>query len=1158
VIRKLLNNHVLTNLSFLLVVVMGSLAYLDLPREQDPSINFNWVQIWTFWPGATATDVEQQVTEPLEEGIEKVRDIRFVSSTSREGVSSILVRFNDLDSDDFDKRVSDLRQEIQSQMDELPEDTEQPDILEISSANAFPTATLVVTSLRSEESLHSAARAIQKDIQRFEGVDSVAAAGARDPELQVDFHPERLQGLGIAPVVLADTVRAYFRDLAAGNIAVGDREWLARLDGSSTDVELLGSYPLLSAVGEVPLDSVATVRRGRADPADIVRHDGQTAVMLSVFKAERANNIDVVEQLMDYIEGRNRLTSSTGISVALIDDQTQATRMAIDVMERNALFGLLFVLFTVWLFLGFRIALLTGIGIPFVLAGTFWVLNAAGQTLNLTVLLGVVISLGMLVDDAVVIVEAIHEQLKRGRTGFEAIKAAFSAVGRPVVTAVLTTIAAFLPLMLLPGVLGDFMRVVPIVVSTALLLSLVEVFWMLPAHVLQFGAEPGAGRLPALRRRIIRRMGNAFGRSLVFAVRRPWLPAVLTTAMAGGAAALLFMGAIKIDFFASDVYRLFYVNVEMPAGTRLEKTSSTLESLKDVIEEHLDGHEIRGIVHYAGQQFTDSELLIGADKGQVFVSLYPARPGDRSVIEIMDSLRQPLLTVPGPVDVSLMRRKTGPPTAKPVSLKLRGNDIDEIRAAAEAVKAAMQTVPGVHDISDDDSRGGQMLSLRLNADAITRSKLNPADVARTIRLFADGEVVASLHNEGEKVEVRVRARPAPLQDIQHFLNYPLGLADGGNVPLSALVHVETQSAVGNIRHQDFRRAVTIDADIVPEVTDTLAANRQIADHWETLAPRYPGVSIDYSGELDDIQQSLGDLAALFVLGMGLIYLILGTQFRSYTLPLLVLATVPMALLGVVFGLLVSDNPMSLFTLYGTIALAGIATNDTIVLISAANDYRARRMPVATAIVLAARRRFLPILITTVTTIAGLFSLAVGLGGESLMWGPVATAIVWGLGVSTLLTLYVTPLLYRLAAHPGGDETPGLSLPGGKMQEAFSGSGILHRLMGLGNEQAKILRDALTSETMAEAFGEGVEALRDGDAECAIKRFQSLADARPDVFAFNLHAAQANVLLMQRIGWDVGYMARAERYLRRAESTDPNDRRTSQLRAAMRSLQKQDE
>lgn len=1152
--EKLLRNHVLTNLTFLLVMAMGWLAYFQLPREQDPSINFNWVQVWTFWPGATATDVEKRVTEPLEEGIERVKDIKFVSSTSREGVSSILVRFTELDGDDFDKRMTDLRREIQAQQEELPEDVEQPDIQAISSSNAFPTATLVVTSQRSEESLQSAARIIREDLARLNGVQNVTSAGARDPELHVNFLPASLLGLGISPVDLANTVREYFQDLAAGDIAIGGQRWLVRIIGTSSETAHIESFPVVSAQGEVPLRSIAEIRLGRADPQDLVRFQGESAVMLSVFKADKANNIEILEQIASYIEEKNRLTPSTGVRVLLLDDQTQPTRAAIEVMERNAIYGLLMVLFATWIFMGFRIAMLTSIGIPFVLASTFWVLGAADQTLNVTVLLAIVISLGMLVDDSVVVAEAIYAQISKGQTGMLAVRNALQEVGMPVVTAVLTTIAAFLPLMLLPGVLGDFMRVVPVVVSVALVISLVEAFWMLPAHVIQFHGDLGSsGRLHASRVRATRWIRNFYGRTMISGLRRPVVIACMALALFVGAFAVILTGSVKVDFFATDLFRLFYVNVQMPPGTSLESTSEKLQQIEEVLVSHILPNEARGVISYAGQQFTDKELLIGYDKGQIFVSLNPAEPGGRNVVEIMDAMREAVSAVPGPVQISFMRRKTGPPTSKPISIKLRGNDIEEIRAATAALVDVLATAPGVHDITDDDSEGGMMLSLRLDADAITRTNLSPSDVARAIRLYADGEVVASMQDSGEKVEVRVRAKPGQLQDIKYFLDYPIGMGDKGEVPIGELVEFQKIEAVGNIRHQDFRRAVTLEADLDPVVIDTLTANRIVQNHWKEISPQYPGVTLDYSGELDDIQESLGAMAALFILGMGLIFLILGTQFKSYILPILVLATVPMAFTGVVLGLLLSGNPMSLFTLYGAIALAGISANDTIVMISAANANLNRNLPVAMAIAQAARRRVIPILITSLTTIAGLYSLAVGLGGESLMWGPVATAIIWGLSVSTLLTLYITPALYSAVMKPRTNSLLTLALPHPVRTASLNLFQTVTRSIMSRYRMDSALQQALEKTENRELYNTGVDAIRNNNTDTAIRCFEALADSETRVISLQIYAAQAHIMLMEKIGWDIGYIARAKRYAARARAIDPSDNRVKQLEKAIQLL-----
>jgi multidrug efflux pump subunit AcrB len=270
-----------------------------------------------------------------------------------------------------------------------------------------------------------------------------------------------------------------------------------------------------------------------------------------------------------------------------------------------------------------------------------------------------------------------------------------------------------------------------------------------------------------------------------------------------------------------------------------------------------------------------------------------------------------------------------------------------------------------------------------------------------------------MRDEGEKLEVRVKAADAELQDITDILQFRMPLRDGGSIALADLAGISRQHGLGNIRHYNFRRAITVEADIDEALTDTVTANSQVVEAWQQFQAEFPTIDLDFSGELDDIQESLDAIVILFVFGIGVMYAILGTQFRSYWQPFMILSTVVMAFIGVTFGLLFSGNPLSLYTIYGVVALAGIAVNAAIVLISAGNHRLAAGMSVLHATVYAARRRVIPILITSLTTVAGLFSLATGLGGKSLIWGPVATAIVWGLIFSTVLTLIVIPLLYRL-------------------------------------------------------------------------------------------------------------------------------------------------
>ena len=1151
---RFLQNHTLANLSFGLVLLLGSIAYLEMPREQDPSVNFNWVEISTVWPGASAEDVEKRVTDPLEDGIAKVADIRFVSSTSRPGVSSIVIRFNDIDADRFDKRMNDLRGEIQSQQKELPLESRQPDIYEITSANTFPMATLAVTGIAVDEALRKTAIDTRKDIERMAGVDFVNAVGQTDPEIHVLFAPDRLVGLGISPVDLADTVSAYFRDLAAGSVRVGDQDWFVHLVGTSNDPQYLASLPVVTALGELPLRSVADVVTGRSKPTELVSFNGQPAVMLSVFKKERANSLELLATIKDHIEQRNKSLDRIGVRLLLLDDQTAATHHTIGVMESNALVGLVLVLLVVWLFLGLRIAVFTSLGIPFALAGTFLILYLTGQTLNSATLLAAVISLGMLVDDAIVIAEAIYEQLRRGQEGIKAALAALREVGLPVATAVLTTIAAFVPLMLMPGVLGNYMRVVPEVVTLALVLSLVEGFWMLPAHMVALGSDPvRSTRLQRVRVHATAWLRQKYARLLLRALKRPRTVFALGIVLIAGAFGMVASGLVRVDFFASDLYPMFYINVEMPAGTPVGKTLSTLERIEAAIKPRLQAGETRSIISYAGQRYDSSELRHGDEKGQVFVSLNPPAAGRRGVDEIIDDLRNVVDTVPGPAEVSFLRHKLGPPILKPVSIKVRGDDQRQRTSAAEAIEGFLRKVPGILDLGDDSTRGRMELQVRLNPDAIVRAGVNPANVARVVRLYADGQAVASMQHQGEKLDVRVQARPRSVNDTQSFLDYPVGLRDGSEVALGKLVDRQILPTLGNIRHYNFRRTVTIEAEIDNTHTNVIRANQAVLDFWKQIRSRYPGIDIDVSGEMDDVQQSIGAMLFLFLAGLGLIYLILGAQFVSYRQPLMVLVAVPMAFVGVVIGLFLTGNPLSLYTIYGIVALAGISVNDAIVLISAANDSVRQGTPVPRAIVSAARRRLVPILITSLTTIAGLFSLAAGLAGKSLMWGPMATAMVWGLGLTLVLTLFLVPPLYLAVTKPRRDAEHEMApLPVLPDSNPSPWKGILARLRGAVARET-LTPDAIQDPAERQRYQDAVAAVDDGDIETAIREFQRLADQHPRSLLYSVAVTQVLLTCLQQNGWDLGYMQRASRYLARARRIDPEDRRVRQLERTYRLL-----
>ena len=1016
--RTLLTNHPLVNILFAVVLIMGAVSYLQMPREQDPEINFNYVNIMTVLPGSTAADVEELVTGPLEDALRNVRDIRFVSSTSRENVSNILVRFRELGERDFDKRITDLRREIQSKTnDELPADVEDPDIMEITTSNGFPTAMVVVVGQADGERLRRRAKLIKEEIERISGVDRVQAFGFNEPELQIEIDPQAVAAYGVTAIDVADQLRESYRDVSAGKIDVASEAWQIRVRGKTTEPEELAQFlvaPRSAPQSKIPLGQIAQVRRGHKEAQQMVSFNQRPAVSMSITKVGFTNTLDLVDRINAYVDEKNELLAGSGINLILSDDQTTQTRQALSVMQRNAGVGLMLVLGVCWLFLGIRIAAFVTLGIAFSISGTFWVLNMTGNTLNVSVLLGVVIVLGMLVDDAVVVVEALYYRLQRGQEAVSAAIDSLREVGKPVTSAVFTTISAFMPLMLMPGIVGDFMLIIPLVVTVGLLVSLVEAFWILPSHVIGSARSRAAqtDQLQHWRGRWTHTVRVRYTRALAYVFRRPGR----FFAAAGAAFVLSVIGIateqVRVEFFTFDPIRMFYINVDMPPDSPIEETLEHTQRVADRVRPLIRDDELRAMTSMSGIKFTDSEGLFGDQYGQIQISLNPKDRDNRDVHEVVDAVSAIALSTPGDAEITFFELTGGPPVAKDIAVQVRADSYVDLRAAADAVKEIVQNIDGSSNVLDNDVPGRYELTINLDERAIRQAGLSPGMVSRLMRLHVEGEIVAFTRDEGEKVELRVRGPRRILQDIGDILDDPIALPQGGTTTFRALTTTEIGRSAGTIRHYNYRRSITIEADLDPLMINTVAANNLIADEWAEIQAEHPDANLDFSGAFDDIQESLDAMLILFLFGIGLIYLILATQFRSYFQPMLIITTLPMAFTGVVLGLYVTGNPLSLYTLYGIVALTGIAVNAAIVLIDAANSRINAGMRPLHAIMYAARRRVIPILMTAMTTIAGLFSLATGLGGKSLLWGPVATSMVFGLFVATILTLFLVPVLFR--------------------------------------------------------------------------------------------------------------------------------------------------
>ena len=1012
-LNALYRNHVLANLSYFMVLILGVLAYTQLPKEKAPDTVATDASISLNMPGAGAEDVERLLVTPVERMLRsKIKDIKHVSSNAQSGMAYVSVAFDELDKPLYERRIQELRRELQTlAQSELPKTASMPEIFEGNLGSDW--FKILVYGPGEDENFRQQARQVKLDLQRLPGVAMVQTKGLEDPELHVVFHPDRLAGLGISPTALADTVSSYFKDIAAGVVKVDDREWLLRVTGTEDAAAQLAQLPVIAAKGEVKLGDLADISRTSKAVKLGARFRGQPAVAVMPFKQPGANTLALIDQLKAYIDVRNRVSANTGVQLFLLIDDSDSIRNAISTMEEHAWSGMLLVFAVTWLLLGTRLSLLTTLAVPFSLAGVFIALQVSKQSLNLSVLLGVIIVLGMLVDDAVVVIEAVGQQLRRGLAPLTATVSALREVWLPVTTSTMTTIATFLPLMLMTGFLGHLMGVVPQVVCLALIISIVQALWILPSHaaatVKTETSEDSASWRETMRQSLQRRYTQA----LIQVLRHPKRALLVLLAFFVLSGSAVGFSWVKFNLLPAVPDYGFFITLEMNNGTPSAKTLATLEEIERRVTAILKPGELRASAAESGAIAKEGQYLYGHQYGDLWFSLNRDSRDSATLIPLVKPL---LNNLEGAVEAWVEGEGSalGGGVGKAINLNIQGSPGAELDAAIAELKTTVAATPGVSQVRLDIIPGLSELKLRLDSAAVQRAGLAPETVARTLQLLADGENVASFVEQGEPVGVRVRAYQTQVHDIAELLRYTVARADGSSVPLSQLVSAEPRIGPASINHIDFQQVQTLQAALDKTQMDTLAANQQIQQRWQQVKDRYPDVSVQFGGEMETVQEGLKQLWQLFVLGIGLIFIIVGAQFRSYGLPFLVLLKIPMAFSGVILGLLISGEPVSLYTMYGGVALAGIAVNSAILMFAAAHDRLERGMGIVHASVWAAKRRLLPIFITSLTTLVGLLPLALSDDTSATMWKPVATAIVWGVGFSTLFTLFMMPLLYRLA------------------------------------------------------------------------------------------------------------------------------------------------
>ncbi len=1004
--RFSVNNSVLVNVVMILIIALGTYALIVIPLELFPQVRLNRVVISVIYPGASPEEVEKLITKPIEDEIKDVDHLDFLVSNSVEGQARLTVIFDSIGEDEFRRVYQDLRQEVDKV--DLPEDAEKPFYLSLESSTWAPMATLVISGELPESRMKELAEELQDEIEGMPGVDAVSLAGIREREVWVEADPQQLYKHGLTLEQVARALGRQNVSLASGNIEIGTYEYLVRSMEEFENLEDIGRAVIKEdAVGNhLRVRDVAVVRDTFEEPRSISRFNGKSSVSLNVYKSPDGNTLELVEAFRQ-LARETELGLPPDVDIAVTADNTDRIRLSINRLINSGLWGGLLVLVLLLFFLGWRNALLVCWGIPITFLLTFLFLEFYGESMNESSLFALVLVLGMIVDDAIVVVENISRYLNRGFKPFRAAILGAEEVMWPVFSSSLTTIAAFLPLMLLPGAIGEFMKVIPICVSFALLASLFESLVVLPSHVSDLG-KSDAHRHHSRVNRGIRWVSAHYRRVLGPILRYRWV--VLPLLIALFAPTVLVVNYVGVDLYEDDEFSVVFVRVWMPEGSSLHATDEVIAQFERAALE-LPSHEVIDVVTQVGRLDTESDRLRSKDVAQLVINLVESNQRSRSLEEIIQDLEGRTAQIAGYRRVEFAKPNTGPPVGKPVEVKVKGRYLETLTGISERVKAELEGIPGVHTVQDDLQKGKNEVRIQVDESRAHLVGLDASDIARQVKYAFDGITATVFHDGAEEVDVVVKFQPRSRAGLHDLDALKIPSRSGGLVPLESVASLHIERGWSEIHRFDGERAITVSAEVDEAVTSPVAVTRALQQEFAEIGKEFPGYRLDFRGEFKEFEEAFNNVIRLFLVGVILMYLILAAQFRSYLQPVLVLAAVPFAFVGAMICLLINDYKFSINVMFGMVALSGVAVNDSIVLIAFINQARNRGASLYRAVLAGGRRRLRPIFLTTVTTICGLLPMALGIGGQSKTYTPLAGTIVWGLGVATFLILMVMPPLY---------------------------------------------------------------------------------------------------------------------------------------------------
>lgn len=1027
-IAALVNRSSTVFLVVVCIFLFGLKTYHALPRESSPDIEIPVVMVTTPYLGVSPQDIESLVTVPLESELASLKDIKKMASTSAEGASLITLEFNpEVVIEDALQRV---RDRVNRARTKIPSDAEETSIREISFSD-WPILIVTIAGDRDEEQLKTLGEDLADDLRRLDGVLDAVVTGGRERQIRIQIDPYRLQHYSLQLSDVEDALSNENVNIPGGNVTIGDASFLLRVPGefiTATDIEGVA----IKRVGDRPVfvRDVARVIDGFADRENYARMNGRAAVSISITKRTGGNVLEVADGVKALTIERAK-TWPEGVTHRVLADQSKMIADMVSELENGILTALILVVAVVLFAMGMRNSFFIAAAIPLSMLLSMLFIFAFGMTLNMIVLFSLILALGMLVDNAIVLVENVYRHVEMGKPLADAAIDGSKEVSGAIIASTATTVAAFLPLLFWTGLMGQFMGYLPKTVVIVLISSLVIAL----------------GALPAITARWMKRGRFTSDEASASDGKLRWYRAILEVSIRHRYV-VSFLGFIALigtfvaygflnhgtQFFPETEPNRATISVRAPDGTQLEATDSIVRRLEGILagEENVDVFVAESGVSGGGDPLSGAQAV--ANQGKITIDFLPdrntAKEDEKIRVEpttdTIDRIRKAAMELPG-AEITVEKERMGPPVGPPIAVELSGEDFDAVGTYAARVRRDLAKIEGVTDLKDDYRVGRPELRLRIDRAAAKRVGASTRAVASAVRTAVAGAAPTKLRDGEDEYDIVVEVAPEFRDDLQAVLSLRIpGRLDTSPdtfpVPLSAVASYDLAGGSGAIRHIDQKLVVTISGAVAEGFNEN--AVRAKVTEYIASATSPAGLHLRLGGADDEQRNAQEFLSNAFLIGLFLILLVLVSEFNRFDLPLIILASVVLSLVGVLWGLIITGTPFGvMMTGLGVISLAGVVVNNAIVLLDYVQQLIERGLSVHDALVQAGLTRFRPVMLTAITTMLGLVPMAVGIsfdfrkmewivGSQTTQWwGPMAVAVIFGLAVATVLTLVMVPTMY---------------------------------------------------------------------------------------------------------------------------------------------------